>query len=352
MRNALKILLTILIDSALFAALIFGFAWFHHAKPQHYEPVVISAVTPKPTSAPTPTPDPTPVPTELPPNVTPGPTPEPTPVPTPEPTGLLGAKFAEKFTDGGVVYDENGYHSKNVCVEVSRHETTINGLPVCYCVADIYIRDITSFRCHVPDPEAGKEYPIQMARNSDVIVAASGDYFLYHQIGLIIRNGSLYRQKYYSSQDYCIIYMDGTMETYPSGMIDLERIYSKNPWHSFSFGPRLLDNGLPMTEFNTSVAELNPRSAIGYYEPGHYCMVVVDGRQRDYSYGMEMADLSRLMYDLGCTAAFNLDGGSTSVMLYHGEFYSRPPYGGGGRPNTDMLYIAEPLDLDTHYNGE
>lgn len=353
MRNKLKVILTVLIDVLAFGALLLTFSWFHHGKPQKFDPIALTTITPRPTLAPTPTPAPTPEPTELPPNVTPGPTPPPTPTPepTPEPTGLLGAKYWEKFTDGEIIYDDDCYRSANVCVEVSHHDMVSDGLPVKYHVADIYIRDITSFRCYVPDPETGDEYVKSMAKKTGSIVGATGDYFLFHQVGLIIREGMLYREKYHTSQDYCIIYQDGVMETHAKGMLDLKSIYARGPWHAFSFGPRLLDGGQPMTEFNSSVLERNPRTAIGYYEPGHYCMVVVDGRQKDYSYGLEMWELSQLMYDLGCVEAFNLDGGSTSVMTYHGELYSRPPYGGSGRPNSDFLYIVEPMGSDgTYYN--
>lgn len=81
--------------------------------------------------------------------------------------------------------------------------------------------------------------------------------------------------------------------------------------------------------------------AIGYYEPGHYCLVVVDGRQRGYSLGLEMTELSKLMKQLGCTEAYNLDGGMTAMMAYGTELYSQPC--GGGRQNCDIVYVAEPL---------
>lgn len=354
MRNKLKIILIVLIDMILTGAALVIFAWFHHGKPQRFEPVALATTPPVVTASPSPSPSPTPVPTELPQGVTPGPTPEPTftPEPTPEPTGLLGAKYWEKFTDGEIISDENCYRSRNVCVEVShRSMVSSEGLPVVYHVADVYIRDITSLGSYVPDPEAGNEYVDQMAVKTGSIVGITGDYFLYHKIGLIIRSGMLYREKYYTSQDWCVIYRDGVMETHPNGMIDLKALYARGPWHTFSFGPRLLDNGQPMTEFNTSVEERNPRTAIGYYEPGHYCFVVVDGRQNNYSYGLEMWELSKLMYDLGCAEAFNLDGGSTSIMTYGPGLYSRPPYGGHGRHNTDYIYILEPSGDGYYYGG-
>ena len=66
----------------------------------------------------------------------------------------------------------------------------------------------------------------------------------------------------------------------------------------------------------------------------------MDGRQEGYSYGLLMQDLSKLMYDLGCTEAYNLDGGMTAMMAFRGELFSRPC--GGGRKNCDILYIGEP----------
>ncbi len=51
---------------------------------------------------------------------------------------------------------------------------------------------------------------------------------------------------------------------------------------------------------------------------------------------------SKLMKQLGCTEAYNLDGGMTAMMAYGTELYSRQPCG-GGRQNCDIVYVAEPL---------
>ncbi|MBR0136025.1 MAG: phosphodiester glycosidase family protein [Clostridia bacterium] len=340
MRNRLKIIIVCMIDAIVFASLLLTFAWFHHAKPQkitgHDIPVVFQN-TPVPTA----TPEPTPV-TTVDPNSTEGPTSVPTEPPTPEPTGLLGAKFAEKFTIGDeVIYTDECYRSSNVAIEISEHSMKVYWCDVHYFVADVYIRDITSFRCAVSDDDDNKEWVLDMARANNAIVATSGDYFLFHKSGLAIRNGQLLRDKLHPDQDVCVLYRDGTMETYLKGQIDLNYIYSKDPWQAWSFGPRLLENGEPMEVFNTSVETWNPRCAIGYYEPGHYCLVVVDGRQTDYSYGLEMNELSKLMYFLGCTEAYNLDGGMTAMMTYNDALLSHPC--GGGRKNCDIVYIAEPL---------
>ena len=83
----------------------------------------------------------------------------------------------------------------------------------------------------------------------------------------------------------------------------------------------------------------NPRSAIGYYEPGHYCFVVVDGRQDGYSYGLRIPELAAIFEELGCTEAYNLDGGGSAVMVFNHEKYSRQS--NGGRDLGDIIYVAE-----------
>ena len=59
----------------------------------------------------------------------------------------------------------------------------------------------------------------------------------------------------------------------------------------------------------------HPRTSIGTDEKGEILwLVVVDGRQKGYSEGMNMHELANVMKDLGCWSATNMDGGGSSVM--------------------------------------
>lgn len=344
-KNTLGIILVVLFDIAFFAASLLTFAYFHHVKPRDFNITALATPTPVPTATPSPTPTATPTPTPV--GVTPNPnatpTPTPSPTPSPEPTGLLGLKYRYKFTDGEIISDDDCYRSKNVAVEITRVEKVVNGRNLAYYVADIYIQDISSFATYVSETEDHKEWVVDMANNNNAIVATSGDYFAFKRRGLIIRNGQLYRESLSSSQDVCVLYYDGTVETFYAGEVDLDYIYSKMPYQAWSFGPKLLENGQPKESFNTTdyLMGAHPRCAFGYYEPGHYCFVLVDGRQSGYSDdGLTLIQLSQLMYELGCTDAYNLDGGMTAMMAYNGELISRPC--AGGRPNCDILLIREP----------
>jgi len=62
--------------------------------------------------------------------------------------------------------------------------------------------------------------------------------------------------------------------------------------------------------------DIHPRTALGLDAAGQVMwLVVVDGRQRNYSEGMSTPELARYMRSLGCWNAVNLDGGGSSIMM-------------------------------------
>jgi hypothetical protein len=61
---------------------------------------------------------------------------------------------------------------------------------------------------------------------------------------------------------------------------------------------------------------LHPRTMIGFDDKGKWLLlVVVDGRQQNYSMGMSLQEEAELMRAKGCTQAINLDGGGSSIMM-------------------------------------
>ena len=137
-----------------------------------------------------------------------------------------------------------------------------------------------------------------------------------------------------------MLYYDGTMRVMPGASFSVEEAIRDGAWQAWTFGPALLDtDGSVLTAFASTnrIISANPRTAIGYYEPGHYCMIVVDGRGE--SAGITLPALSQLFHDLGCTAAYNLDGGNSSIMVWQSEVINDPS--GGGRESSDALLISE-----------
>lgn len=249
----------------------------------------------------------------------------------------FGEKFPEKFTQAGEVVREEGvYRDENLSLTLSTHAED----GITYYVADFYVRYITDFRTAMATEEFATgvaDSVLNMARKKSALLAVSGDYFGIRQRGIVIRNGQIFRKT--KAHQICVLYYDGTMETYSFSEFDVEKAIAGGAWQAWDFGPALLDrDGKAIAEFETGIAGENPRIAIGYYEPGHYCLVAVDGRQ-SHSRGMTLAELSALFERLGCKRAYNLDGGHSAVMVYEDALFSSPSKG-EGRDISDIIYLA------------
>ncbi|WP_099469520.1 phosphodiester glycosidase family protein [Konateibacter massiliensis] len=253
-----------------------------------------------------------------------------------------GEKFASHFTDT-VIQTENSYSSPNLSITLEERAVTINGSEVNYYIADIYVADITSFQTALAQDTYGTGYKDtieNMAEENNAILATNGDYYSYSKQGIVIRNGVVYRSTV-TDADICVLYYDGTMKIFSGSNFDVEQAVADGAYQAWTFGPSLLaEDGGALSEFDVSrrLQSKNPRTAIGYYEPGHYCLVTVDGREED-SAGMTLADMSELFEELGCNVAYNLDGGKSSVMTYEGEVVNNPV--NGGRQSSDSIIIKE-----------
>ena len=313
------------------------FAYFHHVRPAAYSTddlVTISRPTSAQTLQPTATPTIAPLSTDSLPTDT-------VPTATPDPNDW-GAKFAEHFSPDGVETTATNYRSQNISVSISHHaRTDEGGDPQVWFVADIYIRDIELLKTAFAEDVYGKgykEWPHFMASAKGAVLAISGDYYGAREKGVVIRNGTVYRTDTF--KDVCVIYYDGVMETMSAKEFDADAAIERGAYQAFSFGPALLDeNGCVKESYDTEINDPNPRCAIGYYEPGHYCFVVADGRDFDYSEGLEMHELAQIFEDLGCKAAYNLDGGATATMVFMDDIVNKPY--DGGRKVSDIIYIGE-----------
>lgn len=110
-------------------------------------------------------------------------------------------------------------------------------------------------------------------------------------------------------------------------------------------GPRLVKDGTiyltTKTEgFGSDVAGGRaPRTAVGVNDQGHMLLVVVDGRKPNYSIGMTLLEMGKLMQSLGAVEAMNLDGGGSSEMVINGAVVNQPS-DGRERPVGDALVIV------------
>lgn len=84
------------------------------------------------------------------------------------------------------------------------------------------------------------------------------------------------------------------------------------------YGPVLVVNGDTVEE-DLLNSGLNPRTAIGQRSDGAILLLVIDGRQPN-SLGATYADEAEIMIRFGAVNACNLDGGSSSLLWFNGEY--------------------------------
>ena len=267
---------------------------------------------------------------------------EPLPTFEPAPNGILGTKYSEKFSDTPIL-GERSYKSKSISVEIKTYTVKDTYAKIAsYHVADIYVKDVTSIRAAAAEGDFNTRYARtvrEIADNVGALLAIDGDTYFRVKQSFVIRNGELYRDTLIEDTDLCVLYRDGRMETKKWGTFTMQEIIDSDPWQVWGFGPALLDeNGHAIADIRAeSIGGHNPRAAIGYYEPGHYCFVIVDGRRSGWSEGMRLPALSQLMEDLGCTVAYNLDGGSSAQMYWNGDIISK--VSDDGRRVSDIIYL-------------
>ena len=144
--------------------------------------------------------------------------------------------------------------------------------------------------------------------------------------GIVIADGQLLwgaKNEYYSLAG---LDKNGILHV---GKMTGEKALSLGIEYACSYGPALIINGVPCNEKKSLGGGLNPRTAIGQRADGAILMLVVNGRKVD-SLGATMDDLVEIMLSFGAVNASNLDGGSSSLMKYDGEFKNTSSYIYGG----------------------
>ena len=138
--------------------------------------------------------------------------------------------------------------------------------------------------------------------------------------GLVISNGEVLN-KSGGSSDHNVVVGFNQDNVMVIGEMSSTKALEKGIRDALAFGPALVVNG-EAARVKGSSSGLNPRTAIGQRADGAVLMLVIDGRQAS-SLGATYADLISVMLEYGAVNAINLDGGSSSLMYYDGEYLNK-----------------------------
>lgn len=234
------------------------------------------------------------------------------------------------------------YEDDNIKINI----TTLRQYDTNIYVADISLSNISYLQTAFANNTYGrniKETTSDMANNHNAILAINGDYYGFRTSGFVLRNGVIYRNTSYNNEDL-VINSDGTFEIINENTTNLSNLLNNGALQVFSFGPALINNSTISVSTNEEVDQSmssNPRTAIGEISPLHYVFVVSDGRTSASS-GLTLYELATVMKNLGCTIAYNLDGGGSSTMYFNGNIINNPTDGhsSGERKVSDIIYVG------------
>jgi exopolysaccharide biosynthesis protein len=144
--------------------------------------------------------------------------------------------------------------------------------------------------------------------------------------GLIIENGELINPKETDEAVYNMIGINS------EGLLILRHCTAE--WalendivSAVSFSPFIVVNGEGTIKNGSGGWGIAPRTAIGQRATGEFLFLVIDGRQIGWSIGCDLDVLQEIMLDENAENAAMLDGGSSTVLFYNGDYINKPSLG-------------------------
>ena len=217
-----------------------------------------------------------------------------------------------------------------------------------YTVTEVKIAHPTQFRRFLAGGEYGS--PIQlttseMAASVNAVVASSGDFYAFRQMGVIVYDG-IVRRTDPQRVDTCYIDEDGNMLfSYRGELADMESaqkfVDENNIRFSLAFGPALIADG-ELCSYNGytlgEAFENYARAGLGQLNDLHYILVAANN-ERPYGRSVTIAEFQQAMAGFGCRYAYTLDGGQTAVIVHNGQVINNVVYG-EQRNVSDIIYFA------------
>ena len=261
--------------------------------------------------------------------------------------------FAQAATEPNskTIEETNTYDYGTLKITVDRWCYAFNNTELRFFVANVHVDDPAQMQTAFAGEEYSKseaEATSDIAARHDAVLAINGDYYNYKdKVGLVIRNGVLYRDMA-TTRDQLLVYADGTFAAIPRNTYETgagEQLLADGVVQCFTFGPLLVDNyeivELPEKYIiSTKDTIREPRTAIGQVDTNHYVLIVADGRREGWSdLGMTLQELQQVFVEQGCRIAYNLDGGGSATMILNGERVNKTS-GSRERNVSDIIYFT------------
>jgi len=261
---------------------------------------------------------------------------------------------------GGFPPQESGYSGETVYedptirVEITykdiSHLQPYKGRNAGAWIVDIQLGDASqlrtaasySFESDATDP------PDVIADKVNAVVAFNADFITRQKNGLVFKQGVLYKDNLNGKQDVLLIDEAGDFHPVhlPKKGVISETVEGKKVLNAFCFGPVLVENGEVCTGWKDfgylKPQELYARMALCQVGPLHY-RVILTTHLQSYTTGLTLKAFAQLCKDEGAVTAYNLDGGESTTLYFHGVRLNRQDKV-NFRPVPDIMYFASAWD--------
>lgn len=197
--------------------------------------------------------------------------------------------------------------------------------------------DPSTFRVVLADDEpGGYETTSSMANREDAILAINGGGFGKYvsegrikttMVGGTVVDSKVVKKFIKTNEEICFVGIDvmgNLVGTIPNTQKDIDDLKSTQ---GLSFIPKLIENQkkvrIPLAWINTK----HPRTVIGKYPNGDILLIIIDGRNDNWSEGVTLERVQEKLIYLGVEEAYNLDGGGSTTLFYNGNILNKPSDG-------------------------
>lgn len=269
----------------------------------------------------------------------------------------LGGPAPYTAVPGALSEDGMRYDDGTLAVWIEMGE--LEGVTVYYVY--VTIQDPSQLRTATAgNPRSKTTVPVYaMAEQNNAVLAFNGDYYNYHDVGVVYRSGQKIRYNIRAGRDLCVVDGNGEMTVIPgphnNNNIPRQKVddqlqaidASAGLKEVFAFGPALIQDGVRLT------FDYTQKNSCGYPTPDERLIIcqLEDTEEGWNQYlfiacddpGLSVLQMTDLAEEKGALQAYNLDGGNSLSIYLGGNRINELMTGKDGktpRAVGDIIYFA------------
>lgn len=170
------------------------------------------------------------------------------------------------------------------------------------------------------------EYLEDLVKNNDGIIGMTGSGFI--DANGVGSGGELAGYTMCEGREYGVHYGYGKkrIELHEDDRLYITDAYNevgRGTTDAVEFSPALIIDGKVLVDELSGFTSIQPRAVLGQTRHGEVLMLVIEGRLPSRSLGVGLPECTEIMLRYDAYQAMNLDGGTSAVIWYDGEYITK-----------------------------